>query len=100
VLSTFQRSQIRWHSGRRRERAPWRLNLDADLPIDLMVTDIIMPGLNGFNLAADGSTKRHSLRILYVTGYHEATVAMRDMGERLRETAQQPLLPCRFAKGG
>src|SRR6266478_514130 len=43
--------------------------LDRDLSIDLMVTDVIMPGLNGFNLAQMARLRRHSLRVLYLSGY-------------------------------
>jgi CheY-like chemotaxis protein len=67
--------------------------LDGDLPIDLLVTDVIMPGLNGFNLARMARMRRRSLRILYVTGFHETVVAMRDTGSRYGKMLNKPLLP-------
>ncbi len=44
-------------------------------PIDLLVTDVIMPGLDGRALAGKLSGHRPSLRILYVSGYAERVVA-------------------------
>lgn len=37
--------------------------------VDLMLTDIMMPGLSGYELAAQARLIRPALRILYTTGY-------------------------------
>ena len=44
--------------------------------IDLLVTDVGLPGLNGRQLADQGREKRPDLKVLFITGYAEnATVA-------------------------
>ena len=44
--------------------------------IDLLVTDIGLPGLNGRQLAAQGREWRPGLKVLFITGYAEnATLA-------------------------
>lgn len=41
----------------------------AERPIDLLFTDIVMPGMNGLELAEQAQIGRPSLKILYTTGY-------------------------------
>lgn len=67
--------------------------LDSKTPPDLLVTDIIMPGLNGFNLARMARTRRPSLKILYLTGFHEMAITLRDKGDRLGKLLTKPILP-------
>jgi len=45
--------------------------LDHTPRVDLMLTDVIMPGLNGPQLAAEARRRRPGLRVLYTTGYAE-----------------------------
>ena len=46
------------------------LALLPDLPrADLLFTDIVMPGLNGFQLAEQARAMRPDLKVLYTTGY-------------------------------
>jgi CheY-like chemotaxis protein len=67
--------------------------LDSEKPFDLLVTDVVMPGLNGFNLARMARMRRRSLKILYMTGFHETVTAMRDTGERFGKLIGKPILP-------
>jgi CheY-like chemotaxis protein len=72
--------------------------LDTDIPLDLMVTDVIMPGLNGFNLARMANMRRPGMKIMYLTGFHEQATAMRDPGERLGKLLTKPILPAELRK--
>jgi two-component system, cell cycle response regulator CpdR len=65
---------------------------------DLMLTDVIMPGLNGFNLARMARTRNPFLKILYLTGFHEMAITMRDHGDRLGKILMKPIMPDELAK--
>jgi PAS domain S-box-containing protein len=45
--------------------------LERDIAIDLLVTDVGLPGLNGRQLADAARVKRPGLKILFMTGYAE-----------------------------
>lgn len=45
--------------------------LESDLPIDLMISDVGLPGMNGRQLADTARLHRPDLPILFVTGYAE-----------------------------
>ncbi|MDP8914807.1 MAG: PAS domain-containing protein, partial [Pseudomonadota bacterium] len=50
--------------------------LQTDMRVDLLVTDIGLPGLNGRELADAARRRRPNLKVLFMTGYAEnATVA-------------------------
>ncbi len=38
-------------------------------PIDLLLTDVVMPGMNGWQLAAELTRQHPGLKVLYMTGY-------------------------------
>ena len=59
--------------------------LDSDQRLDLMITDVVMPGLNGFSLARMALSRRPALKILYLSGGYESAQVSRDQGERLGE---------------
>lgn len=64
--------------------------------IDLLVTDVVMPGMNGRKLAEAISATRPELRILYMSGYNQELTA--ENGE-LRQNAQlltKPFTPARL----
>jgi two-component system, NtrC family, sensor kinase len=43
--------------------------LDEDPCVQLLLTDVVMPGLNGRKLAEEARLRRPDLKILYMTGY-------------------------------
>jgi two-component system cell cycle sensor histidine kinase/response regulator CckA len=46
-----------------------------DGPLDLLITDVIMPGLNGAELARRLSVMRPHLRVLFISGYTDNALA-------------------------
>jgi CheY-like chemotaxis protein len=65
---------------------------DRNLTIHLLITDVVMPGLSGPELAAQLAPERPEMRVLYTTGYAE-TVAMRAGLERSAPVLAKPFLP-------
>jgi CheY-like chemotaxis protein len=55
------------------ERAEQLFRLHKDL-IDLLVTDVIMPGSSGPSLFARLSSERPSLKVLYMSGYPDGAI--------------------------
>jgi len=56
--------------------------------IDLVILDMMMPGMNGLDLAAELERRRPGLTILYISG-HGASIAMESI---LRQSADRVLL--------
>jgi two-component system cell cycle sensor histidine kinase/response regulator CckA len=61
--------------------------------IDLVVTDVVMPGMSGYELVSQLVVERPGLRVLYVSGYTADFIARK--GLRIEET---DLLPKPFAE--
>jgi CheY-like chemotaxis protein len=51
-----------------------KLAADFDGHIDLLVTDMVMPGMNGREVAEALLTSRPHTRVLYVSGYTDDTI--------------------------
>ena len=47
------------------------IGIIADRHVDLLFTDIVMPGADGFDLAAQAKLIRPTLKVLYSTGFAE-----------------------------
>jgi DNA-binding response OmpR family regulator len=58
-------------------REALRLDLEAAGPIRLLVTDVVIPGLDGPSLAAELCRRHPGLRVLYVSGYAEEALGYR-----------------------
>jgi DNA-binding NtrC family response regulator len=56
--------------------------LESTTAIDLLLTDIAMPGTNGFGLARLARRRRPRLKVLYLSGVPTTADVMRDPGER------------------
>lgn len=65
--------------------------------IDLMLTDIIMPDMNGKDLAAKFQKQRPTATILYMSGYTDETIAHYGIAEIKKRFIQKPLTPKKLA---
>jgi YesN/AraC family two-component response regulator len=59
-------------------------------PIDLLLTDVVMPAMNGPALAAKLARGRPHLKVLYISGYTGSYVAHRGLVEKDSPLLQQP----------
>ena len=48
--------------------------LDGKGQVDLLLVDLVMPGVNGFALARMGRMRRRDLKVVYVTGHDDVPV--------------------------
>jgi len=66
------------------------------LAIDLLVTDVVMPGMNGDELADKLLAMRPGLRVLFITGYDDEDVATRRLIGPGRECLSKPFTPAQL----
>jgi len=62
----------------------------GDAPIDLLLTDIVMPEMSGVELADRLERERPDVRILFMTGYAEEVVVKRGILGKRRECIGKP----------
>jgi two-component system cell cycle sensor histidine kinase/response regulator CckA len=62
----------------------------SDRPIDLLVTDVVMPGMGGRELAEKLSAVHPSMQVLYTTGYTDDPGIRLHAGGRLLEKPFRP----------
>jgi PAS domain S-box-containing protein len=61
--------------------------------IDLVATDIVMPGMNGHTLAERLASRRPSIRILFMSGYTDDDVLRRGIADPRMALLQKPFTP-------
>jgi PAS domain S-box-containing protein len=62
----------------------------SEKKIDLLVTDVVMPGLNGRQLFEILSEQDRELRVLYMSGYPDDVIAGRGIEEKALNFLQKP----------
>ncbi len=55
----------------------------AESPFDLLLADVVMPGLDGIELARRAAKKQPGLKVMFITGF--AAVALRARAESQRD---------------
>jgi PAS domain S-box-containing protein len=65
--------------------------------IDLMLTDVVMPGMNGRELAARARRLRPKLKILYMSGYSRNSVVHNGKVDRDVQLIQKPVSQAELA---
>jgi CheY-like chemotaxis protein len=71
--------------------------LRSDRTIDLLLTDIIMPGWNGRELAKEAERIRPGLRTLYMTGYSRNAVFHQGRLDAGVDLVQKPVSQAQLA---
>jgi PAS domain S-box-containing protein len=61
-----------------------------DGPVHLLLTDVVMPGMNGKDLFAKASEKRSDLKVLYMSGYTENVIVHRGVLDEGVHFIQKP----------
>jgi CheY-like chemotaxis protein len=65
-------------------------------PIDLLLTDVVMPGLSGITLAERFAETRKATPVLFMSGYADAAVVQREIIDAGRAFLQKPFAPERL----
>ena len=75
-----------------------KLAADQARRIDLLLTDIVMPGMSGRELAARLQQSRPDLKVLYTSGYTDDVAALRDIQTNGPGFIQKPYSPESLAR--
>ena len=66
--------------------------------LDMLLTDVVMPGLSGPELARRLTPSRPGLRVLYVSGYPDEAMASQGLLEPDASFLQKPFTPETLAR--
>ena len=58
------------------------LDRQVEVPVDLLLADVVMPGLNGAELAAQLGANRPDMRVLFMSGYSDQSLQARGAAGR------------------
>lgn len=70
-----------------------RLLNQLSVPVDLLLTDVVMPGMNGPELAKQARQVRPKLRILFMSGYNDETMLQHGLADFATGFVQKPFTP-------
>jgi two-component system cell cycle sensor histidine kinase/response regulator CckA len=63
---------------------------EADVPVDLLLTDVVMPGMLGPELVERATALRPYLRVRYMSGYTHQAIARREVTESEAAFIEKP----------
>ena len=66
------------------------MRLLAEHHVDVLVTDLVMPGVSGLELAVQAKLLRPNLRIMFMSGYFSRAVEAEQVGPVMFK----PVVPC------
>jgi YesN/AraC family two-component response regulator len=62
----------------------------APSPFDLLITDVVMPGLSGVEVARRAAERFGGTRVLYISGYTEDAIMDHGILQERTELLQKP----------
>jgi PAS domain S-box-containing protein len=71
---------------------------DPELRIDLVLTDVVMPGMNGRELAEELVAARPGVKVLFTSGYPADTVLRLGIADASAAFIEKPYLPDELAR--
>ena len=66
--------------------------LDADKKFDLLLTDVVLPGKNGRELANEVEARRPGVKVIFMTGYSRNAIVHQGRLDRGTELISKPLI--------
>jgi CheY-like chemotaxis protein len=75
-----------------------KVNDDAAGPIELLLTDVVMPGMNGKQVAEVIRLRRPGIKVLFMTGYTQDALSTEGMLEQGTALIHKPLRPGTLAR--
>jgi CheY-like chemotaxis protein len=72
--------------------------LEADKPFDLMLTDVVLPGKNGRELADEVARRRPEVKVVFMTGYSRNAIVHQGRLEPGTELISKPLIEATVAR--
>ena len=75
-----------------------RLLVELEIPVDLVVTDVVLPGMSGGELGKRLAQRRPRIPVLYTSAFTDAEVIRRGMLGEGRPFLQKPFTPNELAR--
>ncbi|MFB3903987.1 MAG: response regulator [Acidobacteriota bacterium] len=67
-------------------------------PIELLLTDVVMPGMSGYDLAGSLRGARPNMKVLFMSGYSDRPLEERELREHNAAFIQKPFTPQELAQ--
>ena len=100
MVRTLVRQVLTWHGYRVLEARNGEEAIkiiERNEPIDLLLTDVIMPGMNAIELVKLVETKRPKLKVIYMSGYTDHAIVRNGLLAGDVPFLQKPFAPDRLA---